>query len=389
MSERKLYQDTNLKIINSITLMAVLGVSSITPAFPRIQQAFNVTAEQTGLLITFFTLPGVLLTPILGILADRFGRKRILVPSLFLFGIAGTICFFLRDFQLLILFRFLQGVGAASLGTLNVTLIGDIYSGKDRSTAMGYNASVLSIGTASYPAIGGALALIGWFVPFILPVLAVPVGLVVLYKLKNPEPESKQRLKEYLGNTFKSIKNIQVIILFSISIITFIILYGAYLSFFPFLASHRFEASSFEIGVLMSSMSITTAITSSQIGKLTELLSERILIKLGFILYTVSLILIPLMGNLWMLLVPVIIFGAAQGMNMPSFLTLLTGFAPIEHRAAFMSLNGMVLRLGQTLGPLIMGFVFGMLGIEFVFYAGAVLAVIMLSLIMVFLERKD
>jgi len=84
-------------------------------------------------------------------------------------------------------------MGAGALGTLNVTVIGDIYSGRERSAALGYNSSVLSVGTASYPAIGGALATFGWFYPFTLAFLAVPVGILVLVSLRNPEPHNDQR----------------------------------------------------------------------------------------------------------------------------------------------------------------------------------------------------
>ena len=161
-SQPRLLRDVNLYIIFGITLTAVMGVSSIAPAFPSIADAMDVSAQQIGLLITFFTLPGIFITPVLGILADRFGRKIVLVPSLFLFGIAGTACAFATSFDQMLFFRALQGMGSASLGALNLTLIGDLYSGNQRATAMGYNGSVLSIGTAFYPAVGGALAVIGW-----------------------------------------------------------------------------------------------------------------------------------------------------------------------------------------------------------------------------------
>ena len=74
--------------------MALLGVSSISPAFPKIVVELGLSPQDVGLLITMFTLPGVFLAPVVGVLADRVGRKRILVPSLFLFGIAGFACFF-------------------------------------------------------------------------------------------------------------------------------------------------------------------------------------------------------------------------------------------------------------------------------------------------------
>ncbi|HUW96094.1 MAG TPA: MFS transporter, partial [Anaerolineae bacterium] len=171
------YRDTNLQIIFGVTLMAVLGVSSITPAFPRIVEELNITPQAVGSLITVFTLPGVFLTAVLGILADQFGRKRILVPALLIFATAGSACAFARDFELLLLLRFLQGVGAAGLGAINLTIIGDLYTGQERTEAMGCNSSVLSVGTASYPAIGGILATVGWFYPFLLPLAAIPVTL--------------------------------------------------------------------------------------------------------------------------------------------------------------------------------------------------------------------
>ncbi len=164
-----------------------MAVSSITPAFPKIAVEFGITKQQVGYLISVFTLPGVFLTPFLGILADRFGWKKVLVPALLLFGVAGFACFFARDFNSLLLFRLFQGVGAASIGSLNVTLIGGLYSGKRRGTAMGYNGSVLSIGTAAYPAVGGALAAIAWYCPFVLPLLGIFIGFVVLRYLKNPK----------------------------------------------------------------------------------------------------------------------------------------------------------------------------------------------------------
>ena len=380
-SQKRIYLDTNLQIIFGVTLMAVLGVSSITPAFPKIVQELGISSKAIGLLITVFTFPGVVLTPVLGILADRFGRKKILVPALMVFGIAGGACAFARDFDLLLILRFFQGIGAASLGSLNVTIIGDLYSGKERATAMGYNASVLSIGTASYPAVGGALATLGWYYPFALPFIAIPIGLLVLFSLKNPELRNEQDLKEYFSNAWQSIKNRRVVGLFLASVITFIMLYGAYLTYFPLLIGGSFGAPPWMIGLIMAVMSLATAFTSSQLGRLAEIYSERTLLKATFILYALALVMIPFVPNLWAFLIPIIIFGIAHGVNIPNLQTLLAGLAPIEYRAAFMSVNGMVLRLGQTLGPLVMGAVFGMWGIGSVFYAGAGFSIAMLVLV--------
>jgi len=97
--KRKIYLDTNLQIIFGITLTYIMGVSSITPAFPKIVKELNISAKDVGLLIAVFSFPGILLTPFLGVIADRWGRKRIIIPSLILFGIAGGLYFFVRDFK--------------------------------------------------------------------------------------------------------------------------------------------------------------------------------------------------------------------------------------------------------------------------------------------------
>lgn len=73
--EKSVVKDKNLQIIFLITLMGVMGVASISPAFPTIRQYFNISTVQVGYLITSFTLPGIFLTPLMGVLADRFGRK--------------------------------------------------------------------------------------------------------------------------------------------------------------------------------------------------------------------------------------------------------------------------------------------------------------------------
>lgn len=385
---RPLYLDPDLQVVFSVTLMAVLGVSSVTPAFPKIGRAFDLSSQAVGNLITAFTLPGVLLTPILGILADRYSRKKTLVPSLMTFGLAGSACALVRDFRLLLALRFIQGIGAAALSVLYITLIGDLYSGNERTTAMGYNASVLSVGTATYPAIGGALATLGWYYPFALPVLAIPTGLLVLLTLENPEPRQEQRLRRYLRQAWASIKNRQSIALFVLTLLTFVILYGAYLTYLPFLMEDAFQASPLTIGITMSGMSLATALTSSQLGRLVSLCSEKMLLQIACGFYALALLMIPLAPNLLVLAIPVVLFGVAQGLSIPNLQTLLASLAPIEYRGAFLSVNGLVLRLGQTLGPPLMGVASSAGGIDTTFYSSAAIAAAMFVLTATTIKKR-
>jgi ACDE family multidrug resistance protein len=375
-----LYRDRNLLVIYTVTLMAVLGTSSITPAFPTIVRELRISSREVGLLITVFTFPGIILTPIFGVLADRAGRKRILVPSLVLFSVAGSLCFFARDFTSLLELRFLQGVGAASLGSLNVTLIGDLFEGRSRTAAMGYNSSVLSIGTGSFPAIGGLLASVAWYYPFLLPIAALPVSLIVLFFLNNPEPSAREPIRGYLKRAWSSVLDRRVIVLFIGSVTTFVIIFGAYLTCLPLLLGDSFGAHPTVIGLILSTTSISTAVSASQLGRLHRFVSGRMILVSSYLLYAAALVMIPSVGTLWHMLLPAVLAGVAVGTAVPVILTLLSDYAPLEHRGAFMSINGMVLRLGQTIGPVLLGTLYGTCRAKCAFYPAAALAVLLVIL---------
>lgn len=390
-AEGSIFKEKNLYIIFSITLVAVMGVASITPAFPDIIAYFGIDAQEVGLLIVAFTLPGVFLTPITGTLADRFGRKLVLVPSLFLFGLAGVGCMFTTSFWSLLVLRFLQGVGASSLSSLNLTLVGDLFFGDRRTQVMGYNASVLSIGTATYPAVGGALAVLGWKYIFILPVLAIPLGIWVINGLKNPEPKNKQKLSTYFGRVWKTINQRTVWALLIVNIMLFLILYGTYLTYFPLMMKNRMNADSYHIGLMMSLMSVVTAIMSSRLGWLNQRIPVKRQLLVGSSAYLLASLLMLVADNYGVVAFSVIIFGLGHGVVIPSIQNLLVGFASIQERAAFMSVNSMVLRIGQTLGPLLVGVFYALSGLRGAFWSGVGLAFIMILIIhfLVFIPKVD
>ncbi|PKL35077.1 MAG: MFS transporter [Spirochaetae bacterium HGW-Spirochaetae-1] len=372
MEKQRLFLNKNLHILFTVTLIAVMGVTSIAPAFPKISRELGISSARVGLLITVFTFPGIFLSPVMGVMADRLGRKTVLVPSLLLFGIAGTACTFTHDFAGLLILRFFQGIGAASIASLNQTIIGDVFTGKDRIQAMGYNATVLSFGTALYPAIGGAIALLGWHYPFLLSLFAFPVAFLVARTLESPEPENTQDVLDYLKSALHHMRGADVIGLYFASSATFILLYGVLLSYFPFYLKSTYDATSFSIGIIISSASIGTALGSSNIRYLNKRFSIKQLIITAFLLYGTAIVLTLVIKTLLLLLVPVMLYGFANGINMPAAQTALSNSAPMEYRGAFMSLNGMVLRLGQTLGPVLTGLSFALWGLPGVFYSALI-----------------
>ncbi len=379
----------NLLIIFGTTLIGVMGVASITPAFPVMSASLGIPPGMISLVIIIFTFPGIILTPFLGVAADRYGRKRVLVPSLLLFGIAGFACAFseplgvlfgLSPFIMLLVLRFFQGVGAASLGSLNVTIIGDFYRQKQRTQVMGYNASVQSVATAIYPTVGGFLALFAWYFPFYLPLLAIPIGLASLFWLTAPKPEYVLTLRKYISQIGEVLQDRQVAGLFIVSTSIFIMLYGAIITYLPFLVISLFSVNSFIAGLVVSFISVTAAVTSFLVGYLIRRFSMKALLIAAFPFIALGLFLIPFAPTLLIILIPVGIFGVGMGLAIPTTQNLLVNLAPMENRAAVMSLNGLVLRLGQTLGPLIMALVLAFWALPGVYWVAALIG---LSLILV------
>ncbi|MGE4554188.1 MAG: MFS transporter [Desulfovibrionaceae bacterium] len=372
-----LYRDKNLQIVFGVTLMVVMGVSSIVPALPSIMVALSIPPATIGLVITAFTLPGVLIAPLTGILADRFGRKKVLIPALVCFGVCGAGCALTNDLWSLLLLRFGQGIGAGPLGVLYGTIIGDLYQGRQRTTAMGVNASVLSLGTALFPALGGVLSLFGWRWPFLLSLTALPVAWLCRTRLVIPEPKPTGSMGDYLKSALRSMRSGPVLALFACTLLGFCILYGPLVTYLPVLLHQRFAASPLVIGTVFGSASFLTALAAFGLGWLSAHIRKAVLLLAAAASYFICVVLTPRMPGAWWTVAPVLFFGLAQGLCVPTTMTMLAGLAPEGQRAAYMAANGTLLRLAQTLAPMAMGLVYAASGLDMVFHVSAALAVVM------------
>ena len=378
---RPLFLDPNLIIVCSITLIAVMGVSSIAPVLPAIVAAFGISIEESGWLIAAFTVPGLVLTPITGFLADRLGRKRVLVPSLVVFAAAGHGCMYAEDFGELLALRIIQGAGAAALGSLNATLIGDLYTGNARATAMGYSGGMFSASAAGWPLVGGAVAVFGWRYPFVLPLLAIPVALIIAYGLRNPEPRGSDRLSVYFSKVAAGVRQGSVAVLFFAGFAAFTLLYGAKITFLPFLLEAEFGADSVDIGVVFGVSSTGAIVGSVFLGALTRRFRARSILLGAFAAMVAALAATPLAATMWIIMLWGALFSAGHGIAVAMAMVLLTETAPAEQRGAVMALNGMMFRLGQTVGPLLMAALFVGGGMDAVFWGGAVVGVVAMLLL--------
>ena len=378
-SEASPLADLDLWLLFAVTLVGVGNVSSVSPAFPQVVEVFGISRVQVGWVVTAYSLPGILSAPLAGIGADRLGRKRVLVPTLFVFGVAGGACALARSFPVLLGLRAVQGLAAAPLVGLAVTIIGDRYEGTGRAAAVGYNATALNVGTAAYPAVGGALAAIAWYVPFALPLLALPVGTAVAWKLEAPAAgghSDAESFREYLAKVGERLLDRRVSGLLAVNFGVFILIFGAFLTYVPELLETRFGTASVTAGIVLAAASVSSALVATQIGRLTTWIAPRRLIQGSLVIDGVALALMPLAPNAWGVGAASLLYGVAQGLNQPALQTRLTELSSEASRGVILSLNGMALRLGQAVGPLLLGLALVVGDIGAVFYAAAGIAVL-------------
>ncbi len=368
-------RDADLWLLFAVTVVAVGNVSSVAPAFPQVVDVFGVTPVQVGWVVTVYSLPGILSAPLSGILADRFGRKRVLVPTMFVFSLAGGACALARSFPALLALRSIQGLAAAPLVGLAVTVIGDRYEGRDRAAAIGYNATALNVGTASYPAIGGGLAALAWYWPFALPLLALPVAVAVAVLLEPPSVNRAQSLSAYLDVARATLTDSRVLALLGVNLGVFLLIFGAFLTYLPELLDARFGAPPFVAGVVLAAASVSSGLVATQLGRLTARFDPDRLIQGSLLVDAVALACIPLASGPWGVGAASLLFGVAQGLNQPALQTRLAELASDASRGILLSLNGMILRLGQALGPVLLGSALVIADLEAVFFAAAGLAV--------------
>jgi MFS family permease len=265
-----------------------------------------------------------------------------------------------------------------------VALIGDLFDGRARTAAVGYNSAALNVGTACYPAVGGAVAALGWYWPFALPIIALPMAGLVAWLLDVPA-EAAASESSAPGSLWTVLRQPDILGLLLASTANFILLFGSYVAYVPELIDQRFTSQSAVIGLVVASASISNGLAATQVERLARHVARRRLVAGAFVLSAVTLGAIPYMPSLVGVVAAAVGFGAAQGTSITATLALLTDRAPGSQRATVLSVNATAIRLGQTVGPAAMGGVLAVAGLDAVFLAGGVFAMLMVGVIGVLL----
>ncbi|WGD32105.1 multidrug effflux MFS transporter [Ancylobacter sp. WKF20] len=138
-----------------------IAIDSMLPALPEIGRALNIdTANHTQIVITAYLLGFGLAQIVYGTLADRFGRKPVLLVGLGIYTIASVGCYFAPSLGVMIAARAIQGVGSAATRILAITIVRDCYSGRQMARVMSLAFIVFLAVPIVAPSIGQLIMLV-------------------------------------------------------------------------------------------------------------------------------------------------------------------------------------------------------------------------------------
>jgi MFS family permease len=370
--------------ILAATLMTPMDVPLISPVLPEIQAAFGISESRAGLLITVYALPGIVLAPVIGALADRIGRRYVLSGCLALFGLAGTAIAFTNAFTVALGLRLVQGVAAGSLlSALAMTAVGDRYTGTQHDAVMGITAAMLSLGTAVYPLLGGFLAEYAWNGPFLLYALTLPVAGLVLIGLDDHGIRLDSGGGGYVREAIRAIPTVRALTLYGIMFVSFSLLFGGFYTALPFYLAGEFGYPPATVGLISSAVLLVAAVVSTQNGRLAGYVSKTTLVVFGFALYAGGFLGVALAHAPPVLVGALLVFGAGSGLVTPTLFAGLSALAPDRVRAGVMSLQTTTIGISQVVGPVVFTLAGGVTGYQSTLLGASVAATLFTAVLAV------
>ena len=346
-----------LSAVYAITAAGLMANTLIIASLPEIGEHFDVGAAGAGLVVAAGALPGVFLAPIIGALADRWGRRAVVVPCLLVFGVMGGLAGLAPTFPLLLGARLLQGLVSAGLVSLAVVIIGDYWNGLERARLIGHNAAVLTISVAIYPALGGALAAVGgtWRASFIPYPVAILVAWYVAVQLPKGRPGDAQTGSLFelgraaLGQLTRPVVATSVMLGF----VAFVLIFGLFVTTMPLLLDQRFALDVFPRGMVMAVSAIGATVTALNLRRLRMRWSADALIAVSFGVFVMGFAVIAAAPLLPILILGSFTYGLAEGAAIPTIQDRVVGASADEVRGAVVALFVSGARAGQVVGPLL------------------------------------
>lgn len=386
-------QKSVLIILLSNIFIAFLGIGLIIPVMPSFMNIMHLSGTTMGYLVAVFAVAQLLTSPFAGRWVDRFGRKKIILAGLFLFGVSELIFGLGTHVWVLYLSRILGGISAAFIMPGVTAYVADITSVKERPAAMGYVSAAISLGFIIGPGIGGFIAEYGIRMPFYFAAsVAFLACLTSAFILK--EPLSQKQLEanaantkqtSFIGDLRKSIHPVYFIAF----IIVFVLAFGlsAYETVFSLFSDHKFGFTPKDIAVIITISSIFGVVVQVfMFGKLIDWLGEKKLIQYCLVGGAVLAAISAAVSGFWAVLAVTCLVFLAFDLLRPALTTFLSKAAGKE-QGFVAGMNSTYTSLGNIFGPAAGGMLFDS-NIHFPYLFAAVVMIIGYGLTTIWKEKR-
>ncbi len=344
-------------------LIDVIGVGLIIPIMPELLGELGITDTGRasfigGLLISSYAIMQFFFAPILGGLSDQYGRRLVILISLFGLTIDYLIVANAPTVTWLFIGRIIAGIGGASFTTASA-YIADISAPEKRAQNFGMIGAAFGIGFILGPVLGGYIGKIDTRLPFY-----VAAGMSFLNWLYGffilPESLSKENRRPFQWKRANPIGSFRSLIKYPLLLNFFIAFFIIYLaahsvqSNWSFFGAEVFDWKSGEIGFSLSVVGILVAIVQAVlIRKSVAKYGDKVTVYMGLAFSTMGLILFSMATEEWMIyaFLAVYVLGGLAG---PTLQGIMSNQVPADEQGELMGAVTSLQSLGNIVGPLVM-----------------------------------
>jgi MFS family permease len=367
-------------ILGFVAFVTSFGAHVVAVNLPAYAAQVGVGVAMIGLLIAAYDAAEVVAKPVFGAIADRHGMKQTMLAGIALFVIA-SLSYLWIDPRLLLLIRFLQGVGAAALSAVSLALVG-AHAKERRGQAYGVYNGIKGAGYVVSPVIGGAIILKSNF--GMIFVAAAGIGsMAFMLSLLLPSSQADSQLA--LDDDEVGLSGLWVVFrqssLWPWYIVTVVNMFfvGILFGFLP-VRVYTLGYGPIVNGILLTAVSASYLLIQPLAGSLADRIDAAITIRFGLLLAGACVILVPFVTG-WLLFAAGIFAGIGVGTVWTNTDALVSREAQASHLGATMGAAGTFKEIGDMLGPLLIGLISQVFGLTAGFVACGVLGLLALGLI--------
>ncbi|AQQ53857.1 MFS transporter [Planococcus lenghuensis] len=357
--------------------IAMSGIGLIIPIMPAYLETFGVAGQALGTLIATFALAQFLFSPLAGDLSDKYGRKKLIIFGLVVFGLSQLLFGLATELWLLYVARFFSGLGGAFLVPPMMAFVADITTYEERGRGMGLLGASMSLGFMIGPGIGGFLAEVSLRFPFIIATIVALIAAVIsMIALPNVQPTVTNALAKS-ENIFQQMRRSTATPYFVLLIVMFVFSFGLanFQSTLSLYVDQRFNYSPQDIAILITAGGFVGVVVQTfVIDKLFRRFGEMNVIQVNLVIASLAMIGILAVSSFWTILFVSMVFFTSTALLRPAINTLISKLAG-EQQGFAAGMNNAYMSLGNMFGPAIAGILFD-IDMTFPYIAGTLILLI-------------